>query len=159
MLYEGILLTQDPIGLAGGTNLYAYAGNNPVAWSDPFGLAPAVVDTPPRGLSLAGTLLLAAPTSGPAAPLLLAAAGAVGAYVVVEQAKPGSSIRRLLTKIGMIFVGAAGATSDTKSGPGIDGVNAPPVDQVIPRPPRPDPQPDDSTTKRPPAPELPTGGG
>jgi RHS repeat-associated protein len=34
----GRFLTQDPIGLAGGVNLYAYAGNNPVANSDPFGL-------------------------------------------------------------------------------------------------------------------------
>jgi len=32
------LLTQDPLGLAGGVNLYAYAGSNPVAFSDPYGL-------------------------------------------------------------------------------------------------------------------------
>jgi len=29
---------EDPIGIAGGVNLYQYAGNNPATFSDPFGL-------------------------------------------------------------------------------------------------------------------------
>jgi RHS repeat-associated protein len=36
----GRFLTQDPIGLAGGVNLYSYAGSNPIAYADPFGLCP-----------------------------------------------------------------------------------------------------------------------
>lgn len=31
---------EDPIGIAGGVNLYSYVGNNPATFSDPFGLCP-----------------------------------------------------------------------------------------------------------------------
>ena len=34
---------EDPIGIAGGLNLYQYAGNNPAAYTDPFGLKVTVV--------------------------------------------------------------------------------------------------------------------
>jgi RHS repeat-associated protein len=36
----GQFTQQDPIGLAGGLNLYGFAGGNPVNFSDPFGLCP-----------------------------------------------------------------------------------------------------------------------
>src|SRR5258708_19442846 len=34
----GTFTQADPVGLAGGLNLYGYAGNNPIMFTDPFGL-------------------------------------------------------------------------------------------------------------------------
>src|SRR5439155_164784 len=34
----GRFTEEDPIGVAGGLNLYQYAGNNPASFTDPFGL-------------------------------------------------------------------------------------------------------------------------
>jgi uncharacterized protein RhaS with RHS repeats len=36
----GLVTQQDPIGIAGGLNLYGYANGDPVNFSDPFGLCP-----------------------------------------------------------------------------------------------------------------------
>jgi len=36
----GRWLQEDPIGVAGGLNLYQFNGNNPVTYTDPFGLCP-----------------------------------------------------------------------------------------------------------------------
>ncbi|MEI2721746.1 MAG: RHS repeat-associated core domain-containing protein [Gemmatimonadales bacterium] len=39
----GRWLQEDPIGVAGGINLYEYNGNNPATWRDPFGLDPCLM--------------------------------------------------------------------------------------------------------------------
>ncbi|MGG1926427.1 RHS repeat-associated core domain-containing protein [Enterobacter soli] len=36
----GRYITQDPVGLAGELNGYAYADGDPVGWADPLGLSP-----------------------------------------------------------------------------------------------------------------------
>ena len=41
----GRWLTRDPLGEAGGLNLYAFVGNNPVNWVDPWGLKTIVIIT------------------------------------------------------------------------------------------------------------------
>jgi len=40
----GRFLQPDPIGIAGGANLYAYANNNPLRWFDPWGLKPETAE-------------------------------------------------------------------------------------------------------------------
>jgi len=42
---KGRFTQEDPIGLAGGLNLYGFAGGDPVNFSDPFGLCAAQSDT------------------------------------------------------------------------------------------------------------------
>jgi RHS repeat-associated protein len=42
----GVWLQEDPIGLAGGVNLYQYNGNDPNSFGDPFGTCPPRDDSP-----------------------------------------------------------------------------------------------------------------
>jgi RHS repeat-associated protein len=45
----GRFLSEDPIGFGGGVNFYAYVGNGPTNWIDPFGLWPGQMPPPPPG--------------------------------------------------------------------------------------------------------------
>jgi RHS repeat-associated protein len=97
---SGRFTQEDPIGLAGGLNLYGYANGDPVNYSDPFGLCPgltptlSIFDCPPYYFTVIGTLLgligggvggagaglvVAAPTGELAAPVLVPALSVAGA--------------------------------------------------------------------------------
>lgn len=41
----GLFTQEDPIGIAGGLNLYGYAGGDPINFSDPFGLCKTIEGT------------------------------------------------------------------------------------------------------------------
>jgi len=94
----GILLTQDSIGLAGGVNLYAYAANNPIAYSDPFGLcepfctaidvamvAADAADIAANGLTLGNGVALAVDVVAAALPFVPALAGATTRSIKATQ--------------------------------------------------------------------------
>ena len=49
----GQFTQQDPIGIAGGANVYGFAGGDPVNFSDPFGLCPQSLTGRPCGQPLA----------------------------------------------------------------------------------------------------------
>jgi RHS repeat-associated protein len=52
----GRFTQEDPIGFAGGINLYAYVGSNPLMFSDPYGLCPPELTGRPCGSPLASPL-------------------------------------------------------------------------------------------------------
>ncbi|MBI4502414.1 MAG: hypothetical protein HY700_14790 [Gemmatimonadetes bacterium] len=66
-----VFLTEDPIGIAGGANLYQYAGNNPATYTDPFGLCPEWLTGRP---CIGGGFI-----RGPVRPMMFAGAAARGA--------------------------------------------------------------------------------
>jgi RHS repeat-associated protein len=65
----GRFITQDPIGLLGGANLYAYVGNDPANYIDPLGLVGTWPDwAGTGGLAVGGSLWVAGVT--PAGPVI-----------------------------------------------------------------------------------------
>jgi RHS repeat-associated protein len=63
----GRFITEDPMGAGGGINLFAYTNNNPLRWTDPFGLIPKVPRCPSGRIDLTRPQLdaLIGPLSAP----------------------------------------------------------------------------------------------
>ncbi len=97
----GRFTQEDPIGLAGGLNLYGYAGGDPVNFSDPFGLCP------PCGAEMQEVLLGVGRRLAPIEPIMQGAAmlalsgpmgGGEGALVTLGlAAKGGQAAGRMAT--------------------------------------------------------------
>ncbi len=97
---NGRWLTRDPIGYAGGINLYGYAGNNAGNAVDPSGLQALPLPTFPL------------PPAAPAGPVLILVEGGEGVAA-------GAAGVAAAPAVGVIAVGTAGAIADHYVGQGI----------------------------------------
>ncbi|MGH7615422.1 MAG: RHS repeat-associated core domain-containing protein [Gemmatimonadales bacterium] len=100
---------EDPIGVAGGLNLYGYVGNNPVAYTDPFGLCPIKKDGVPCAVTFAAGGAAAGFATGVAASVA-AAAPTLGGSLVIS---PATVTATTLTGLaGGALIGLAKDVSD-----------------------------------------------
>jgi uncharacterized protein RhaS with RHS repeats len=78
-------LTRDPLGEAGGMNLYAFVGNNPVNWVDPWGLALTKGVVARRVVRHVGPMVFRfGPKVGPMIGLLSKAITLTGVFVLLD---------------------------------------------------------------------------
>ncbi|MGQ0765086.1 MAG: RHS repeat-associated core domain-containing protein, partial [Gemmatimonadota bacterium] len=112
----GRFTQEDPIGLAGGLNLYGYAGGDPVNFSDPFGLCPQWLTGRPcsGGVDLGASFLPGVSSGIDAATLLSGQNPLTGEDVGVVGR--GIALTGLITPAGGGQIRAAGKTISRVTG-------------------------------------------
>ncbi len=87
----GLLTQQDPIGIAGGLNLYGYGNGDPINFSDPFGLCPDLTSLDPEDCEASkeatvsvGVGVSAVPGTGPSVGVGITYSGSEGPGLFVS---------------------------------------------------------------------------
>jgi len=119
---------EDPIGIAGGLNLYGYANGDPINFSDPFGLCPDEDDTACQvfesGLTALGAALGFLAGGGTGSFVALASSG-VGAAAVpagaVQGAAAGGFLGAALGKALSPYLFSEGNDDGVRRKPGSQG--------------------------------------
>jgi len=106
---SGLFTQEDPIGIAGGLNLYGYANGDPINFSDPFGLCPPEDEND-------------GPECEKGAIIVLSGEAAVSFFSSLRDGRPG--IGGAFGEIGMAFNLSNGASMAFAQGGGAMGIGA-----------------------------------
>lgn len=126
---QGRFTQQDPIGIAGGLNVYGFGGGDPVTYSDPFGLCPIEKDGIPCAVTWGAGGTVAGGVGG-------AIIGGVGGSVVVPlfgTVAGASGLGSLGALVGGALGSTLGAARDVISGLHVlrDGGQSPSTDDIV----------------------------